>query len=303
MLQQDFSRRGFVASAALVSGAALLSPTALALDLKRAGSSKVIAFSKPFQKLDARETSELVAEVGWDGIEMPVRKGGQVVPERVDEDLPRYVEALRDAGRELTIATTDVTDVTPTHERVLRTVAKLGVKRVRLGNFNYVADRPLPEQLAEMTAKLRDVAALCKELGLHAGFQNHSGAARVGAPVWDIWFAIRELPREAMGICFDIGHATIEGGMAWATHFRLARPWLMAVFVKDFAWEKSGGRWRAAWCPLGEGMVEKNFFKQLRSTDYDGPICQHHEYDLGDRAQMMAHFKKDLATLRSWLAA
>ena len=39
--------------------------------------------------------AELVAEVGWDGIECPVRSKGQVEPERVEEDLPKMVEALR----------------------------------------------------------------------------------------------------------------------------------------------------------------------------------------------------------------
>ena len=35
--------------------------------------------------------------------------------------------------------------------------------------------------------------------------------------------------------------------------------------------------------------------------NYTGPICQHHEYELGDNDAMRAHFKNDLATLREWL--
>jgi len=47
--------------------------------------------------------------------------------------------------------------------------------------------------------------------------------------------------------------------------------------------------------------VSRDFFKRLQATNYAGPICQHHEYELGESDAMRAHFKKDLATLRDWL--
>ena len=302
MIHRDFSRRQFLGHAAMTASMAALAPKVLSAEGTTAPRFPIIAFSKPFQKLGPAETAELVANVGWDGVEMPVRKGGQVLPEKVEEDLPKFVEALRARGRELTIATTDVTSVTPLNEKVLRMVSKLGIKSYRLGNFTYAKDRPIPEQLSEVTERLRDVAALNKQLGLKAGFQNHSGESRVGAAIWDIFAAIKETDPKAMGFCFDIGHATIEGGMAWPTNFRLAEPRLTAVFVKDFYWQKSGRAWRATWCPLGEGMVDRKFFTMLKSTPYQGPICQHHEYELGDHQKMIAQFKKDLVVLRDWLA-
>jgi sugar phosphate isomerase/epimerase len=303
MIHRDFSRREFLGRAAMAGAAAALAPNVLSAEAATEKRFKIIAFSKPFQKLGPAETAELVADVGWDGVEMPVRKAGQVLPEKVEDDLPKFVEALRAKGRELTIATTDVTSVTPLNEKVLRAVSKLGIKRYRLGTFSYTKDKSIPAQLDQVAARLRDVAALNKELGLNAGFQNHSGEGRIGAPIWDIWTVIKDLDPKAMGYCFDIGHATIEGGMAWPTNFRLAEPRLTAVFVKDFYWQKSERGWRATWCPFGEGMVEKRFFTTLKSTKFEGPICQHHEYELGDQDKMIAHFKKDLAVLRGWLAA
>lgn len=301
MIHQHVSRRDFLARAALVGGVTTLAPRILSADAAAEKRFKIIAFSKPFQNLGPAENAALVADIGWDGIEMPVRKAGQVLPEKVEEDLPKFVEALRARGREVTIATTDVTSVTPLNEKVLRTVSKLGIRRYRLGTFSYVKDKPIAAQVNEVAAKLRDVAALNKELGLNAGFQNHSGEGRIGAPVWDIWAAIKDLDPATMGFCFDIGHATIEGGMAWPTNFGLAEPRLTAAFVKDFYWQKTPKGWRAVWCPLGDGMVDKKFFAMLKASNYSGPICQHHEYELGDQKQMTAHFKKDLAVLREWL--
>ncbi len=303
MIHRDISRREFLTRAA-VSGAALaLAPEIPSAQLV-ANRFKIIAFTKPFRTLNAAQTAELVAEVGWDGVELPVRgKDGQITPENVKDALPEFAEALRSRGREVTIVTTDITSLTPVAEKVLRTASQLGVTRYRLGFFEYAKNKPIPDQLNEISARLRDVVALNKELGLQAGFQNHSGDARVGAPVWDIWTIIKDFDAKSIGYCFDIGHATIEGGLAWPTNFRLAEPRLTAVFVKDFQWQKTPSGGKSTWCPLGEGMISKNFFKILKATKYSGPICQHHEYELGDRENALAHYKRDLATLREWIMA
>ena len=95
---------------------------------------KIIAFSKPFAQLSPDDTADLVADIGWDGIECPVRaKAGQIAPERVEEDLPKMVEALKKRGKEVTIVTTEITKIDPLAEKILRTTAKLGIKKYRLG--------------------------------------------------------------------------------------------------------------------------------------------------------------------------
>jgi hypothetical protein len=45
---------------------------------------------------------------GWDGIECLVRPKGQVLPDHVDEDLPKFVEALKQRGHAIHTITTDV---------------------------------------------------------------------------------------------------------------------------------------------------------------------------------------------------
>jgi sugar phosphate isomerase/epimerase len=292
------SRRDFVGTIALgVAAASLPLRGADALPKQ-----KIITFSKPFRTLSAKETAALVADVGWDGLELPVRaKDTQFTPQQADELLPKFVEELRaNGGREVTILTTDITQVTPATEKLLRLAAKLGITRYRLGFFNYAKDKSIAAQLGEIAPRLRDLVALNKELGLRAGFQNHSGNGYVGAPIWDVWMMIRELDAQRIGFCYDIGHATLEGGLSWPTTFRLASDWLTAVFVKDFYWAKTAKGWGPKWCPLGEGMIDPKFFSMLKTSGYTGPICQHNEYVGGDD---VAHYKSDLATLRRWLAA
>ena len=279
-MPDSLSRREFLGHASLGAAVALTPLSRQAATLPPARW-KIIAFSKPFINLNFDETADLVADVGWDGIECPVRRAStHVAPERVEDDLPKMVGALKRRGREVSMITTDITSVDASAERILRTAAKLGIQTYRLGPIRYVADRSIPDQLSEITARLRDLAQLNQTVGITGGIQNHSGQDYFAAPVWDAMQAIQGLGRH-LGIAFDIGHATLEGGLSWPIQARLAEPHYTVVYVKDFRWEKREKSWTSVWCPLGEGMVNRKFFATLAASRYSGPICQHHEYDLG----------------------
>lgn len=298
------SRRRFLASVT-AAGAVAGAPAAGAA-AEPPGRNKIIGFTKPFAKRSFAETADLVAEVGWDGVEVAVRPGTstQIAPERVADDLPRLADELKQRGRELSLVTTGVVRLDESAERVLRTVAAVGCPRVRLGFLHYPRDVAPAKWLAECRAPFAEIAACCRELRLQAGYQNHSGRDFLGAPVWDLWEVIRETDPAHLGACFDIGHATVEGGTAWPLHARLMADRLVAVFVKDFAWRRTDKGQQVTWCRLGQGVVDRAFFDWLRTTGYAGPISQHHEYtDLGQGRAMVADFQRDLATLREWLAA
>ncbi|MBC7369858.1 MAG: sugar phosphate isomerase/epimerase [Undibacterium sp.] len=310
MTPPSLTRRDFLAHSALAAALTLTLVSRAAFAAANPTTnptpsrSPIIAFSKPFQKFTAEQTADFVAAIGWDGIECPLRAKGQIEPERAADEVPLFAAALRRRNRDIYIATTDITSVSQKHtETVLRAVAKNGIKRIRLGFYKYDLKQSPADQHKEIAPALRDIAAACKDLGIQAGFQNHSGRNYVGAPVWDVFSIIRDLDPAHMGMCFDIGHATIEGGLSWPIEAKLIAPFYTAVFVKDFLWKKNAkGVWAESWCNLGEGMVNREFFTELKKSAYAGPICQHHEYELGDTATMTAHFKKDLAVLKTWLA-
>ena len=54
------------------------------------------------------------------------------------------------------------------------TAAKLGVKRFRMNYFKYDLKQPIWEQLQAIRPKIKDLVALCKEIGIQPMFQNQS---------------------------------------------------------------------------------------------------------------------------------
>src|SRR5713101_939319 len=121
------SRREFIHTTSLGAAVAL---TARGLEAAKQSRTrwKIIAFSKPFTHLNFDDTADLISDVGWDGIECPVRKSStHIQPERVEEDLPKMVEALKKRGREVAMITTDITGVGRPAEQILGTAAKLGI--------------------------------------------------------------------------------------------------------------------------------------------------------------------------------
>lgn len=294
----SLDRRAFLGTAAAATAAAWAQP-AFAAPEAASGRPEICAFIKFVQSLSYDEMAERIAEIGFDGTESTVRRKGHVLPERVKDDLPRHVEALKKHGLDMTIMTTDVVRLgDPYTEDVLRTGAELGVKMYRMGFYTYDPDRGVMEQLDEIRPQLKELAAFNKELGLTAVYQNHSGAKYVGAPLWDLRYALEGIPKEQIGVAFDIRHATIEGGLSWPLEYDIIKPHLGALFAKDFDWFGK----KADHVPLGEGRVDKKFFKMHKESGIEVPVSLHVEYlKKGDAEENLAAMTRDYKKLCSWL--
>ena len=126
---------------------------------------------------------------------------------------------------------------------------------------------------------------------------------------------LKDLDPQAVGVNYDVGHATVEGGFGgWINSFRITGPHLRGVAVKDFLWVKDArGAWKAEWTPLGKGMVHlTQFFGMLAAARFSGPLQLHFEYPLGGadggkstltipREEVTGAMKRDLQQLRTWL--
>jgi sugar phosphate isomerase/epimerase len=302
---RNVDRRTFLArtAAAVTVGTAATARVATAesdtAESDTAEPPQIGAFVKFIQQLSYKEMAEKLAEMGFTGIEATVRRKGMIDPERVEEELPKLVEALDAAGLKIHVLASDVNRAdNKLSQRVVTTAAKLGVPRYRMSYYKYDLTKPIRPQLDEFRPQLRDLVALNADLGIQAVYQNHAGKQYVGGTIWDIEQLVREHPAKHVAIAFDIRHATVEAGVSWATLFHVAEPHLGAIYVKDFRW----GEKRPENVPLGEGRVDRDFFKLVKKTSFHGPFSLHVEYlEDGGLAENLAALQSDILTLKKWL--
>jgi sugar phosphate isomerase/epimerase len=276
---------------------------------------KVAIFSKHLQFLQGETLARAAAEIGYDGIDITVRKGGHVEPETVRRNLPALVKTIRAQGLEVPMITTDIVDAeTPFAEDMVATAASLGILHYRFGGFKYSGE-PYPRQLAAFRPRLAKLAGLNARYRSCAMYHTHSGAGVVGASIWDLHAIMQDLDPALVGVNFDVAHATIEGGLGgWINSFRITGPYLRGIAVKDFVWAADAkGDWQPQWRPLGEGMVHlAEFLQMVKAAGFRGPLQQHFEYPLGGAndgkaqitippAEVFRAMKRDLTTLRRQL--
>ena len=282
-------------------GAALAAGVPARGAVANTGANPLCAFIKFIQSLSYDQLTDAMADMGFDGVEATVRKGGYIPPERAADELPKLVDALAKRNLKITMLTTDVLDADDPNARpMLKTAADLGVPMYRMGFYRYDLKRPVMDQLRALEPKVKELAGLNRELGIQAVYQNHSGAEFVGGVVWDMYGLIKDIPKEQIALAFDIRHATIEAGLSWPTVYNAMRPRIATVYVKDFEWD---GR-RVKHVPLGTGRVDPKFFKSLKEDGFDGPISLHVEYlGRGTTEENLAALRRDLGVLRKWLDA
>jgi len=279
-------------------------------------STKVAIFSKHLHFLRGDALAHAAAEIGYDAIDITVRGGGHIEPEKVRQDLPALVKIIRAQGLEVRMITTDIVDAdTPFAEDMVAAAAGLGIVHYRFGGFKYTGE-PYARQLAAFRPRLAKLAALNSKYRSCAMYHTHSGPGVVGASIWDLHVIMQDLDPAQVGVNFDVAHATIEGGLGgWINSLRITGPHLRGIAVKDFAWAKDEkGSWQPQWRPLGEGMVRvAEFLQMVQAAGFQGPLQQHFEYPLGGandgktsitipQAEVFAVMKRDLKTLRGQLA-
>lgn len=279
------SRRTFIKNTAMAVGIVPLSTTSFTnfFDHHSADKLHVSIFSKHLQFLDYQEMAKAAADIGFDGVDLTVRPKGHVLPENVEEDLPKAIEAIGDAGFEPLMMTTAVDDaMDPVDQTLLQTAAQLGIKYYRMNWFRYPPDVTIPEALTGFQKRVKALGDLNSDLGLVGCYQNHAGTL-VGASMYELYDIIKQSLRQSMGIQYDIRHAVVEGGKSWETGLRLVQQRIKTIALKDFRWEKKDGVWDAINVPIGEGMVDfKKYFGLLKKYQINVPVSLHFEYPLGD---------------------
>lgn len=274
---------------------------------------KVHIFSKHLQFLNYAEMAEAAADMGFDGVDLTVRPKGHVLPERVADDLPKAIEALRKAGLSPMLMTTAVDDATdPVDNAVLTTAATAGITHYRMNWLPYHENTSMPESLELHKKSIKELSALNKQLNLVGFYQNHAGML-IGSSLWEIWQVISEADPAQMGVQYDIRHAMVEGGTSWENGLRLVADRVKCLTLKDYRWTNKSGRSEVQDVPVGQGTVDfRKYFGLLRKYKINVPVTLHIEYPAGgaehgathisiNKKEVFTTMKKDLQAIqRLW---
>ena len=263
----------------------------------------VCLYSQHLIKVEYEAVGMVLRDLGFDGCDLAVVPGSHIPPEQAGSDLMRGIEAISGVGLEVPIISTSVTSGNdPNGRQILGIAGFMGVPLFRPGYWKYGNAADLEVRLGELQREILGLASVGRAYNVAMALHNTSGDA-VGAALWDLSGMLRTVDPRWVGYDFDPGFATQTAGVNGAgVVMRLAMPKLKAVTVRDFTWNKdAAGAWKAAPCPLGDGMVDwRQFFTALARARFVGPITIEVRYETKDELNAFRH---DLAFVRQQVSA
>lgn len=241
----------------------------------------ICIFSKHLQWLGYEEMAAFAREIGFTGIDLTVREGGHVEPENASGVLPEAVRQIRDAGMEVPMITTEITDPDDAVTwKILETAGKLEIPIYRPGWFRYRDHSRVAEQLKMAAGQLRKLQEVNRSANISASYQNHSGSY-IGSSGWDLLRIIEGLDPRWIGVQFDIRHAMVEGPESWPFVLEMLAPYINSLDIKDYIWNASDGV-ALRNVPLGKGLVPfPSYLNRLKELGIHGDFSMHFEYPLG----------------------
>lgn len=265
-------------------------------------SNLVTVFTKPWPDKSLGELADFVAGLGFDGVELPVRPGFQVTPEKVAADLPKAAKIFKERGIAIrsVAGPEDEATVRAMGEAgipILRVMAKIDMKVGYLGCID------------EMRKRWDSLLPSLEKAKVTIGVQNHCDYY-VGSAM-GLVALIGKYDRRHVAAVLDPAHCGLAGepddlaiDVAW--------PHLVLVNLKSGFWRMVTGpevedvQWRKYWTAGRFGITSwPKVVQELARRGYKGDYCLTAEYsnpdgpgDLkGDAVERL--IKEDVAFARS----
>jgi L-ribulose-5-phosphate 3-epimerase len=283
--------------------------------LERNGPTPLYFFTKALQWLPLSDVAKVTQDLGFTGVDLPVRSNGFFDIDEIKTKLPSVVRDCANLGMEIPVLTTDMTLAKKENwEEFLKTLAGEGILNYRMGYLPFTSKNIMGE-LKSLNGQMKPIADLHARYGVCGHYQNHAGN-RIGGSVWEIYHLLDGINPDQVGIQFDLRHATVEGYQSYETVFHLVSDKIRSFDLKDFVWGKN---------PRGTGEVPINVlfgegnvnFRLLlehpRFNHSTMPKIIHAEYDLGgaehgrkdptmDAKQILATIAKDVTAYHQLMA-
>ena len=252
-------------------------------------------FTKPW-KMPVPELGVHIHRLGFDGIELPVRPGFQVEPERVEKELPRVAQELAEYGIQITSV------AGPTDEATIAACAEAGIPIIRIcvgiGPEGYLASE------ARLQREYDALVPLLDRYGVTLGIQNHCDRCVCNA--MGLRHLIEKYQPRHIAAVWDAAHNALNGEDPELA-IDIIGSHLCMVNLKNAFWRRKTGpeaehvQWRPYWTTGRQGLASwPRVAAELKKRDYRGVICLTAEYS--DEASVNRLAAEDLAFARSLFA-
>ena len=249
-------------------------------------------FTKPWT-MPITQLGERVRQLGFDGIELPVRPGFQVEPKNVGRDLPKAAKKLAQCG----VMICSVAG--PTDEPTIAACAEAEVPVIRVmvavGDEGYMAAN------AKAQAEYDALVPLLDRYGVTIGVQNHCG--KFVANAMGLRYLVEKYDPKHIAIVWDAAHEAIEGQQPEPA-LDIVWSHLCMVNLKSAFWRRTNGpeaecaEWNHYWTTGRNGMAAwPRVAAELKRRDWNGVICLTAEYS--DKGAVDRLIAEDIAFAKS----
>ena len=239
------------------------------------GKNHFTVFSKPWPDKTLPELAKFIKELGFDGVELPVRDNFQVTPEKVSKGLPEAAKIFEDNGVKIgsVAGPTDIETIVACGEAgvpIIRVCIKIDM------NAGYF------ETEKKVRKEFDAVLPALEEHGVTIGIQNHADY-QIGSAI-GVMHLIESYNPKLVGAVLDTAHCGIAGepddmaiDIAWSH--------LILVNLKSVLWERTTDpdaedvKWKKLWTTGRRGITSWPLVAQeLKKRGYTGDYCLTAEY-------------------------
>ncbi len=249
-------------------------------------------FTKPW-KMPLPELAKHVKGLGFDGIELPVRPGYQVTPDRVQDGLPKAADIMADHGLKI------FSVAGPTDKATMAACADAGIPLIRIcigiDGSSYLAGETRYQNECDALIPLLD------KYRVTIGVQNHCGKC-VASAMQLLHFMKGYNPKHVAAV-YDVAHTALNGeepehaiDILW-THLRM-------VNLKNAFWRRRNGpeaeyaQWHEYWTTGRNGLASwPRAAAELKRREWSGTLCLSAEYN--DHGSVNRLIADDLAFAKS----
>ena len=281
------NRRSSVKKIMAVAGTGILTPQLgflknLLPDSKKAAApSPFYLFTKALQWLPLEQVPETVKSLGFDGVDLPVRKNGFFNTDEIKQKLPIIVSKSETLGLKRPVLTTEMNlNQMADMDEFLRAISGEGITDYRMGYLPFTTKNIIKE-LKSLNASMKQLAELHEKHGVTGHYQNHAGR-RIGGSVWEIYHLLKDINPDHIGVQFDLRHASVEGYQSYENVFHMISDQIRSFDLKDYVWGNVNDKGdRPINVPYGEGNVKFELLQEHPGFMGSLPKILHCEYDLG----------------------